>query len=60
MISGGTEFNSLQPRVAYLHPLKTKTTQGFLMFSGSIGKQHQAVMGQSLCLKQNLINLNKT
>ena len=36
------EANPLQPGVAYLYLLKTK---GFLMFSGGIDKQRQAVMG---------------
>ena len=37
-------INSLQPGVAFLYPLKTsENLLSFLMFSGSIDKQHQAV-----------------
>ena len=38
--------NPLQPGAVYLYPLKTsENLKGFLMFSGGIDKQHQAVMG---------------
>ena len=35
-------INPLQPGVAFLYSLKIS---GFLMFSGSIEKQHQVIMG---------------
>ena len=43
-------INSLKSGVAYLYPhapplKKKRKLKGFLMFSGGIGKQHQAVMG---------------
>ena len=41
-------LNHLKPSVAYLYPPppeNIKKPKGFLMFSGSISKQHQAVMG---------------
>ena len=38
-------FNSLQPGVAYLYPLKTSEPKCFLMFSEGIDKQRQVVMG---------------
>ena len=40
------QFNSLQPRVAFLYPPENiRKPKGFLTFSGGIEKQHQAVMG---------------
>ena len=40
-----TAFNPLEPSVAYLHSLKTSEKPlGFLMFSGGIDKQNQALM----------------
>ena len=43
-------LNHLKPSVAYLYPPPPPgggggKPKGFLMFSGSISKQHQAVMG---------------
>ena len=39
-------FNPLQHGVAFLYPLKTsEKPKGFMILSGGIEKQHQAVMG---------------
>ena len=41
----GLALNPLQPGVAFLYPLKyIRIAKGFLMFLGSIEKQHRAVM----------------
>ena len=45
--AGEVTFNPLQPSVAFLciPPNNIRKPKGFLMFSGSIEKQHWAVMG---------------
>ena len=43
------ELNPLQPGVAYLYPPESvRKPLDFLMFSGSIDKQHRAVIGLSI------------
>ena len=39
-------FNPLLTSVPFLFPLKNQKTYGFLMLSGALKREHQAVLGQ--------------